>query len=286
MIGGSGDSLADDRAFFEAYEALLRRWPPDVRALDVPSAYGSTRVHVCGPEDGTPLVLLPGGGATSMAWYANVAELARAHRVYAPDIIGDFGRSVHDGAPLRAAADLVAWLDAVHDALGLEGIRLCGHSYGAWIALNYALHAPGRVAKLALLDPTSCFTGMSPRYLLHGLPQLLRPTPEGVSGFVQWETGAPPEDPAWRAFLESSATAHRSKVLAMRRPKPEQLRACTVPALVVLAGRSRAHSVRRAAAGAQMLPRATVTVLPDASHHSLPAEHPDRLNRLLAEFLA
>ncbi|WP_406261272.1 alpha/beta hydrolase [Streptomyces chartreusis] len=279
--------MGDEAVFFEAYDAVLRQWPVQVRGVDVPSPHGSTRVQICGREDGPPVVLLPGGGATSAAWFATVGELAPAHRVYAVDLIGDIGRSVHDGAPLRGAGDLVAWLDALFDELGLDGAHLCGHSYGAWIALNYALHAPRRLGRLVLLDPVNCFAGMSPRYLLHGLPTLLRPTVERMPAFHEWETGRPPEDPVWREFLDSTAFARRSKVVAMRRPKERDLRACAVPTLVVLAERSRAHSAPRTAAAARrLMPGASVVTLPGASHHSIPTERPAELNGLLAEFLA
>lgn len=279
--------MGDEAVFFAAYDAVLRRWPVEVRGVDVPTPYGSTRVQVCGPGDGVPVVLLPGGGATSAVWFANVGDLVPGHRVYAVDLMGDFGRSVHDGAPLRGAGDLVAWLDALFDELGLDGAHLCGHSYGAWIALNYALHAPQRLGRLVLLDPTNCFVGMSPRYLMHGLPMLLKPTVERVRAFHRWETGGDPEDPVWRGFLDSTATARRSKVVAMRRPKAQDLRACTVPTLVLLAEHSRAHDVPRAAAAARrLLPEASVVTLSQASHHSIPTERPAELNRLVAEFLA
>jgi hypothetical protein len=88
----------------------------------------------------------------------------------------------------------------------------------------YALHAPHRLGKLALLDPTNCFTGMSLRYLVRALPMLLKPTAERLRAFLQWETGRAPEDPVWQAFLDSIATARRSKVVAMRRPQPEDLK--------------------------------------------------------------
>ncbi|MEV0238468.1 alpha/beta fold hydrolase [Streptomyces sp. NPDC050674] len=279
--------MDDQTAFFAAYDAVLRRWPVDVRGVDVRTPYGSTRVHISGREDGVPLVLLPGGGATSPAWFATVGALAPAHRVYAVDLMGDIGRSVHDGAPLRGAADLSAWLDALFDELDLDGAHLCGHSYGAWIALTHALRAPRRLGRLVLLDPVNCFSGMSPRYLARALPMLLRPTPQRVRAFHRWETGREPEDPVWQAFLDSTATARRSKVVAMRRPAARELAGCAVPALVVLAGQSRAHDPRRAATAARrLLPGARVVTLPGASHHSLPTEQPAELNRLLTEFLA
>jgi pimeloyl-ACP methyl ester carboxylesterase len=54
------------------------------------------------------------------------------------------------------------WLDAVLDRLGIETTDVCGHSYGGWIGLGYALHAPARVNRLVLLDPTQCFAGFRP----------------------------------------------------------------------------------------------------------------------------
>ncbi|MFI8367840.1 alpha/beta fold hydrolase [Streptomyces sp. NPDC085466] len=286
--GGPGGTRGtdDQAAFHTAYEAMLRRWPADVAALDVPTRYGSTRVHVCGPEDGTPLVLLPGGGTTSMAWFGNVEDLARDHRVYAVDVMGDVGRSVHDGAPLRGAGDLMAWLDELLDGLGLEEARWCGHSYGASIALRYALRAPHRITRLALLDPANCFAGPNPRYLLRALPHLLRPTVARQRAFLRWETGRPTDDPDWQAFLDGTTTAVRSKVVALRRPRPKELRACTVPTFVLLAERSRTHDARCVAAKARaLLPGADVVILPDATHHTLPTERPAELNRLLVRFL-
>ncbi|NBE52547.1 alpha/beta fold hydrolase [Streptomyces boluensis] len=275
-----------DAAFRTAYDEVLRQWPVEVHGTDVPTTHGSTRVQICGRADATPLVLLPGGGATSVSWFANGGALAAGQRIYAPDLMGDFGRSVPGGAPLRGADDLTAWLDSLLDALGLEGARFCGHSYGAWIALKYALHAPHRVRRLALLDPTNCFGSMRPGYLAHALPSLLRPTAARVRAFHRWETGRDPEHPAWQAFLDSSATARRTKVVAMRRPEARDLRALDPPTLVLLAENSRAHDVRRVAAEARrLLPDARVDILPGASHHSLPTEQPAALNRELTEFL-
>jgi pimeloyl-ACP methyl ester carboxylesterase len=134
----------------------MAKWPTPVRAVDVPSPFGTTRAHACGPADGRPTVLLHGGGSSSSCWYANVAALSRENRVYAVDRIRDAGRSVHDGRPIRRPHDLAEWLDAVADGLGLQDFALCGHSYGGWQALDYTLRRPQRVSRLALLDPTDC----------------------------------------------------------------------------------------------------------------------------------
>ena len=50
--------------------------------------------------------------------------------------------------------------------------------------------------------------------------------------------------------------------------------------------RSRAHNIRRVAAGARgSLPDARVEVLPEASHHSVPAQQAGALSRLVLDFL-
>ena len=158
-------------AFREAYEQAMALWPVPVERLDLPSEFGSTRVNVCGPADGPPLVLLHGGGTTSAVWYALAATLARTHRVHAVDQMGGPGLSAHTGRALRRPEDLLDWLDGVFSGLGLASAALLGHSYGGWLALSYAAHtagggsapgARGRVNRLVLLDPTQCFAGFRP----------------------------------------------------------------------------------------------------------------------------
>ena len=280
--------MAFDRAeFLAAFDAVLARWPVAVESVDVPGPYGTTRVQVCGPRDGAPLVLLHGGGGNSTGWFANVAELSREHRVYAVDQLGSPGRSVPAGQPLTDVDDLLAWLGAVLDQLGVGSAHLCGHSYGGWLALTFALRAPQRVRSLALLDPTDCFARMAPRYLLHAVPLLARPSPARLRAFYRWETGGAAFDSTWLTLAELGTRFPTSKIIMPRRPDPEALRASTTPTLIVLAGQTKVHDLRKVAANAaSLLPGATISTLPDASHHTLPSVTPEPLNTLLQEFLA
>lgn len=181
----------DAGRFHDAYDKVMAKWPAGTESVTVPTPFGATHVHLTGPADGRPLVLLPGGGAaTSACWYAQAAELSRTHRVHAVDLIGAPGRSTPAGdRHPRTVADLAGWLDALLDGLGIAETDLGGHSYGAWIALHHTLHAPGRVRRLFLLDPTQCFAGFKAAYLLRALPMLLRPTPRRVRAFLEWEIG-------------------------------------------------------------------------------------------------
>ncbi|MFI1867969.1 alpha/beta fold hydrolase [Streptomyces jumonjinensis] len=231
-------------------------------------------------------MLLHGGGATSAVWFPNAAELSRTRRVYAVDRIGEAGRSRCGDRPIRTADDLLDWLDGVLDGLGLDRADLCGHSYGGWIALAFALRTPRRVRRLALLDPTQCFAGFSPGYLLRALPVLIRPTARRARALLAWETRGAETDPGWLELYGLAAEFPRTKIVTGSRPGPRRLRDSATPALVLLAGESRAHDVRRVEAAARRrLPHAETAVLPGVSHHGLPFTRAAALNKALLGFL-
>ncbi|MEU7989159.1 alpha/beta hydrolase [Streptosporangium canum] len=280
------DDRSANAAFLDAYDAVLDRWPVQVEPIDLPSAYGTTRVNACGPADGSPLILLHGGGTTSAMWFANVAEFARRHRVYAVDRIGEPGRSTRGERPPRDVPDLLDWLDGVLDGLGIDSAAVCGHSYGGWIALTYGLHAPQRVRRLVLLDPTQCFGGFRAGYLARALPYLIRPTASRAQTLLTWETGGAEADPAWLRLYGLAAEFPDVKVVTGKRPEPGLLRTLTTPTLVLLAGRSRAHAPHRiASAVARLLPHAETAVLPGLSHHAMPWHGAADLNTRVIGFL-
>ncbi|BBG04894.1 MULTISPECIES: alpha/beta fold hydrolase [Pseudonocardia] len=272
--------------FFAAYAAVLAQWPVAAGCRDVPSDFGLTHVHVAGPADAPPLLLLHGGGATSTVWFNNIAALAENHRVYAVDQIGDAGRSVHEGRPLHDSADLMAWLDSLLDGLDLPVTALAGHSYGAWLALSYTLHAPRRIRRLVLLDPTDCLVGMPLAYLIRAVPQFVRPGAQAIRSFFRWETDGAPLDPAWLHLAALGGEVRTTKVVLPRRPSEDRLRTLTNPTLVLLGERSRALDARKAALAAErLLPDASVSIVPGQSHHTMPTHDADAINSAIVTHL-
>ncbi|MFI5866405.1 alpha/beta fold hydrolase [Streptomyces sp. NPDC051546] len=273
------------RSFRAAYDAALGEWPGPVEAVDLPTPYGITRVNSCGPADAPPLVLLPGGGATSLVWGAVAAGAARTHRVHALDLVGDPGLSVPaPGRAIRSVTDLVGWLDAVLDGLGAQGpLTLGGHSYGAWIAAHYAARSAARLDRLVLIDPTQVFAGLRPGYVLRALPVLVRPTPERLRSFLDWETRGAALDPAWLRLQDESARfpAHRP----VTGTRPDLAALATAPGMrvdVLFAERARCHDAVRAARAARAaLPGARVEVLPGVGHHALPLTAAEEITRRL-----
>ncbi|SDU48325.1 alpha/beta hydrolase [Gordonia westfalica] len=270
---------SDGRTFFTAYDSLIAR--SGGRPIEVETGHGVTRVNSYSDAPGTPLVLLPGGGATS-ASYVNVAgPLAERRRVLTIDIIGDAGRSRPGPGRPRTPDDLLAWLDAVFDDLGLDTVDLVGHSYGAMIALAYAtgLHHE-RVRRLVLLDPTSCFAGLRLGYLAHALPTLVAPTPQRQRRFLSWETAGAPLDETWVEMYCAGARFPTGRTIVPKRPSREAFSMLRggKEVTAVLAPDSRAHDAARVSAKIRgCLPDARIMLLGSGTHHTLPLEPADEI---------
>lgn len=113
------------------------------------------RFHVRRLGSGDPVVvLLHGLIVDSLAgWYFTVAgALARESSVVLYDLRGH-GRSERPPTGY-AVDDMVADLDALLDALGLEDrpVELVGTSFGGLLALAFAIEHPQRVRGLGLVD--------------------------------------------------------------------------------------------------------------------------------------
>ena len=112
---------------------------------------GPTTVHVrvAGPLDAPPLLLVHGFMTSSYSWRYVIADLARDHRVYAPDLPGA-GRSDKPDRAYRAD-DLAQAIGLVIDALGIRGCRVIGNSLGGYLCMHLALRDPGAMSRLVNL---------------------------------------------------------------------------------------------------------------------------------------
>ena len=163
------------------YDEALARLGVEYEELTVDTRFGCTHVLATGSEDAPPVVILPGGNflnPTCLGWFLPLAE---DHRLYAPDIIGQPGKSAQER--LSSGGDGHAWwVEDVMDGLGLERAPFVGVSYGAGIALRTMGYAPERVSRAALVVPAGIAAGSIRRMLVEVMvPMLiyrLRPTRE------------------------------------------------------------------------------------------------------------
>ena len=125
------------------------------------------------------MVFLPGGNflnPTCLGWFLPLAE---SHRLYAPDIVCQPGRSAQE-RPSPKGDGHAFWVEDVLDGLGLERAPLVGLSYGAGLAIRTMGIAPERVSRAALVSPSGIAAGsvlpMLARVVLPMLLYRLRPT--------------------------------------------------------------------------------------------------------------
>jgi len=115
---------------------------------------GSASLHVRTIGEGTPVIVLHGGPDFDYGYF--LPELDRfkdAFRLIYYDQRGR-GKSADHVKPedVTLASD-VSDLDAVRQHFRLESTAILGHSWGAVLALEYALRQPTRVSHLILLNP-------------------------------------------------------------------------------------------------------------------------------------
>jgi pimeloyl-ACP methyl ester carboxylesterase len=120
------------------------------------------------------------GNMTTWYWTA-APELAKSHRVILFDLRGHglSGRSRSGYDVLRMTRDL----ESLVEQRTSEPVALVGHSFGAVVALNFALRRPERVRKIAVVEaplPPSklaeleSFLRADPEDMLDALPRALR----------------------------------------------------------------------------------------------------------------
>jgi len=118
-------------------------------------------------------VLLHCALMTSAIWSPIIGELSESYRTFAVDVIGDVGRTVPTKPP-ATEAESADWLAQTLDGLGLAETRLLAWSFGGSVGVNFAMHHPERVEKLALVAPFKPFVKQSMGFLFGFYPWVVR----------------------------------------------------------------------------------------------------------------
>ena len=140
------------------YDEALARLGPGYETRTVGTGAGLTHVILTGPEEAPPLVVLQGGNFLNPLCLAWFLPLAAEYRLYAPDIIGQPGRS-SQARPSAKGDGHARWLLGVLDSLGLQRAAFVGISYGAGLILRLAGLAPGRIMGAVLVSPAGIAAG-------------------------------------------------------------------------------------------------------------------------------
>lgn len=219
------------RDWYERFHARIQA-PTDSR--NVETRFGETHVLSAGARDAPDLVILHGALASSAHLLVELALLLPHFRVHAVDIIGQSVKS----APVRISTkngDYGIWLDEVMEALGLQRAHVLGVSFGGFVALRLAAHAPQRIDRLILLVPAGMvkspgWTG----FAKVGWPltrYLMKPTPERLDKLASNLLTTTDDD--WKSYI---GAAFRCYNLSLQIPKlatREELSSYEGPVLVL-----------------------------------------------------
>jgi pimeloyl-ACP methyl ester carboxylesterase len=252
--------------------------------------------------DGEPVVLVCGCGQPALAWHLGLGpKLAAAgYRVVTFDNRG-VAPSSSPPAPY-SIDDMVADTIGLLDHLGLETVRIAGHSMGGWIAETIATRHPDRVRAAALMGSCNVATAWEKAIttverdlarLDYALPPLfyatetLRYLPNRdlqddtvVSTWLSLLEGAPVwPNPGrlgqYEACLAWSNDLERTKAWPTIR----------VPCLVLAFEHDIDSPPARAREAAAVIPGARYAEIPDASHLGI-LTHVDAVAEALIEFFA
>ncbi len=267
-----------------AYDAMLRRVTVPLQTGYVSTRYGDTHVVTAGPAGGRPLVLLHGWNASAAGWWPQINTLAVDFRVYAPDTIGQAGRSAPTRPSTHGAA-YAEWLTDVLDGLGLERAGFIGSSGGAWLTVKLAWRAPDRVSCAALLSPAG-LVALKPGFALRALMAgWLAPGERGARRFAEL-VSPPPLTIDERHYQDGlpAAVALRSQPSPPTLPTAA-LRRLTAPTLVLVGEHEVVFDRRGLLERARKIPGLVAAEILPKAGHDMTYDQPDVVSRRVMEFL-
>ena len=257
-------SDASRAAIERHYDEALGRLPFPTESRMVPTRFGDSHVLITGPTEAPPVVIFQGGNVVNpltLAWFAPLADRLR---IYAPDTIGQPGKS----AGRRVSANdssLGDWALDVIDALALPTAAFVGISYGAGVLLRLAAARPDRIDRAVFIVPAGIADVPVPSMLKLAAGYLgyrVVARPSVVEATVRLLAGPDP-DPL---MVESTALAFRGTELDTEMPRnatPEELAGLSAPVMVIVGARDPMFRPER------ILPRARELFPNLASTHTL-----------------
>ena len=262
-----------------------------------------------GQENGSPVVLLHGGGTdhAMLSWRDTVPALIQAgYRIYAPNYPGYGGSHFQPGH--ATVEKMLAVLGQLMDVWKLEKATLIGISLGGGLATGYTLRYQERVERLILIGSY----GIQDKAPYHALSYFMVRMP-----WVMNATWAMSRGSRWAARYslesiifnpESRTDALVDEVLAAMQNLDSQkafgifqrdeilwkglktnytprLGEINIPALLIHGTKDIGVPVKYARRAAGILPNARLEVIENAGHWTQ-RDYPEQVNRLILEFLA
>jgi 3-oxoadipate enol-lactonase len=242
---------------------------------------------------GWPVILIHGFPFRAEMWRPQLEHVPSGARFIAPDLRG-FG-----GTPLGPLSDEPPSMNtyaldvfALMDSLKIDAATIAGFSMGGYVA--FAMHrlAPRRFNGIVLADtrsPADTPQGREGRVQMR--KALAGKGPSAVSSAMLPKLLSPNADAATvelvRDMIDTAAAPAIDAAIVAMMERPDStpdLQSIGVPALVLVGSDDVITPVTDAEAMRIGLPRATLTVIPNAGHLAN-LEQPETFNRVLADHL-
>ncbi len=224
----------------------------------VQTAGAEIAVHVSGPAEAPPLVVLHGAlGSTALETDRLVRFWERRFHVAAVDLRGHGESAAVAGIPTWE--DYAADVEAVAETLGLDRFRLFGFSMGGGIALAVASRLGARVERLAV-------HGVNVRWSEAEVEAMVGPMERAEAENPFWARRLAETHGAerWRGLVEQLVAFTRG--LSARHVKAAELNAITAQTLVSTGDADRFFDVAHAVGLYRDIPGARLWVLPGLDH--------------------
>jgi pimeloyl-ACP methyl ester carboxylesterase len=242
-----------------------------------------TRIRVLRGGSGAPLIFLHGASGHT-GWLPVLDRLSRDFDVLVPEHPG-FGSS--DDPPwLDRASDLAYFYLDLMEALRLERVHLMGTSLGGWIAAELAVRNTARLASLTLICAVGITAAGAPvddmfRMSAEENARRFYVDPERVRRRLELLGSADP-----RLLVRNRSTVVRLAYPHFVNPElAKWLHRIDVPTLLVWGENDGLVPPRFGAAWRDLVPGATLVVIPQAGHAPF-EEQPDAFLAAFADFLA
>lgn len=256
------------------------------------------RFHYEKKGTGPALVLIPAGMAGTFAWTPQTEALSATHTVYVVDMPGQGYTQVHDEDFAYDLPAMDAALTEFLDAVDLATVDLGGHSWSGGWALYFAQRHPERVGKLMLLDssgldePDTFSWEILKKPVIGELLVKFAYTEDamtdGVAAMFARTEPTPEIAAAWWDPLRLPENRRSIWLLERNldwRLTQDAMPATDIPVLVLWGGEDTVLPARQAARFGELLPNATVTVVPGCGH-AITLDCPDETTAAIAAFLA
>ena len=149
--------------------ALLARFAPEARVRRVRWSEGETQILELGR--GAPLLYVHGGLGGAFEVVPILAALGKHHRVLAVDRPGHGLADPFDYRRIDLLDHARTFLREILDAVDLETVDVLANSLGAFVSVAFAIDAPSRVSRLALVGAPFGIARRPPLLMLpFGLP--------------------------------------------------------------------------------------------------------------------